>query len=779
MVLKSLKRVPFAEGSKIKLGGSIIINDDAPENVDEGGTCLVYRGHVESGLGLLEGTPVIIKEFYPKTEYNPLDFERQKDGKLKVSQITKDSETYKEKFQQFMKGIELQKELSRSQAMEIAVKPLLEGWYGDTYYVVSDIHLGRDISKVKSTSLEERLKIAICVAESMQILHESGYVMLDFKPENLMYIESPASVRIIDTDSLWNCSNNKEYTRYINRRYLSPELLNSMRKYKEGDLSTEQLHNSEKDDITPLHDIYAMGVFFLELFMQWLPECVTRENEIVVEPLETVFKKMRENLLTEFIEKYRTENISSRRLQEVGEKLLGLIEKSTYFTRAKRRKKGYDSAQKMFKELCEIYSLLTSENLESKRKIAKANGIFTAYNMLQKYPLFHYTVREDELSVVLAGNHLMMEDMLSAVISIGQMVDKSLKIHLVGEDIERFWEDYVSENKNAALKRAIILSKNKEVIINDIDKNIVARALAEIEIYTGDTKEVLKRLASNGESAYFVLLDESSEKNEEFIKCIGENVDNRKTFVGYLQSEEEIQEKKKVTGLEIHEISAASFCSTYNEKMYEEQIFDMGLMAHAYYMGGMKKDISLNDMEILKAELKNNIYNMASSERTGLHSIYKMASLGIDTRIPGKNQKFMKKIQSDEVLEKLAWIEHLSWSGFMLTSGAVPATIEEFEEYAYKEKNDWKCRENQKHLKHPLLVSSEPYRKLSDEQWECEWDKINVDALDNLDRVSIRIFEWYNRYKADVKEKFEKYNIPAPWWVDEVCGRMDSCIIRA
>ena len=44
---------------------------------------------------------------------------------------------YQSRKAQFMQGIQNQKKLSDSQALEIGVKPFIEGQWGDSYYVVS------------------------------------------------------------------------------------------------------------------------------------------------------------------------------------------------------------------------------------------------------------------------------------------------------------------------------------------------------------------------------------------------------------------------------------------------------------------------------------------------------------------------------------------------------------------------------------------------------------------------------------------------------------------
>lgn len=761
------ERTPLSKGAEIELNGVVIVNDNNPQDVDEGSTCLVYRGHVKSGPGMIPGTSVIIREFYPKSDTTVLDIERKKDenylySKLEVKGITKKKAEYLSKLYQFQKGIEVQKDLATSAAMEIAVKPWLEGQYGDGYYVISDTHAGVDIGKTHLGTLAEKLQMAVCVAESMGILHEAGYIMPDFKPENLLYIEKPNNVRIIDTDSLWKYGSDIKKEVYANVKYASPELINIKVKVKTGEQSEGQIDKDLQRIMQPITDIYSMGEFFLEVFFQWLPEIEENSLFKYEEPLEEIIDIMKENgtLLQRFRELYKDEHISVKKLEDVGRRLISIIERATYYNRNRRKTKGFNNAFSMMKELSDLYYILTSEVLVPRKEIAKANGVFAAYNMLQKAPLYKYLTYENGkkvLSVVFTGNHAMLDDMLSAVISIGQMLDTELKIHLVGNNMESFWNNYTSEARNSELKRAVVVMKDGRVIMNEVDSKLVDRSLATIELHTFETTEVIRTLSRKRLSKYYVLLNENVDNNERLMNIIFTEFVEEKPFVGYIKTQEEDDYEESIYEKDnIYSISALSFSSTYNEKMFKERIYRMGLMAHAYYMGYMKENSTVN-LEELEKEFKKDIYNIASSERVALHGIYKMESIGIHRNKPGRILNYYRSICDEETLEKLAWLEHLSWTGYMLTSGARAVSIDEFERYAYKGDNDWKCKEDKKHLKHPLLVSSKPKRAVTNEMWENQFEELDIKTFDPLDRVSYCVFKWYISQREVIREKFNDF----------------------
>ena len=143
--------------------------------------------------------------------------------------------------------------------------------------------------------------------------------------------------------------------------------------------------------------------------------------------------------------------------------------------------------------------------------------------------------------------------------------------------------------------------------------------------------------------------------------CGVEGKNMQKVCAAYLQTEELDMQMQEETGtqeagrenseeiLQWHPISVSCFSEVYSEKMYEEQVYKMGLMAHAYYRGWLRQQETL-DMEQLEQEYRNNIYSRMSSERAALHGIYKMASIGVDRNRPGRFRAYFEKIsdQKDE-----------------------------------------------------------------------------------------------------------------------------------
>ena len=117
-------------------------------------------------------------------------------------------------------------------------------------------------------------------------------------------------------------------------------------------------------------------------------------------------KIQEEVLLREFLDCYIQESpVDKEELKSIGESLIKIIKKMTM----SRPKKRYQSAGKVMEQLNQLLYTIASVKLIPKKQAAKANATFLAYNMLQKYPLFHYASTDEkkilQLKIALAGCH--------------------------------------------------------------------------------------------------------------------------------------------------------------------------------------------------------------------------------------------------------------------------------------------------------------------------------------------------------------------------------------
>ena len=519
-------RHPMPQGTKIYIKGTdlVIVRDGETEEYYEGGTCLVYSGSVQEGTGIVPGTRVIIKEFYPVSTEVLFDIKRREDGSLIIEDSTKQRAEYIYKREQFDLGYKYQRELSGSNAMEIAIKPLFYVEWGDSVYIISDVHHGKNLDEIQSEPLAKKIAIASSFAETMEILHENGYIMLDIKPENFFCVNQPIAIRIVDTDSIVAYKDLNRITEqklFMNQKYMAPDV-KFMRDQIQYGITEREKKDLKKCCLTPNADRYAMGVLLYKVFFEQIPE------------FEDYSQCDEERLLSQLNKIYLSEKPGeNKKIEETLRTLLEILKKLLIKNMYKRKIGGYGADKEIVAKLNEAYVQLTSEKLVLRKEIAAANGRFAAYNLLQKYPLYDYTVMNaqgiSELKVAILGKHIMRNDMLSAVISIGQMLDQMLIVELVADDAVDFWKDYISENQNSSLAKAVTWEIDGQIISDEIDSGLVDRSLAHIRIWTQDGYIPTSR--------YYIVLEEDEAVLKESIQMITSCMGTEQIFIGMLQNE--------------------------------------------------------------------------------------------------------------------------------------------------------------------------------------------------------------------------------------------------
>lgn len=843
------ERCPMPAGTEIPVAGTDIriVRDGKENDYNTGSTCLVYKGHITSGSGVISGTRVIIKEFYPFSSQVLFDLARRKDGSLHAPGSTLTRSAYQDCREQFLQGLAYQKELAASSAMEISVRPLFVTAWGDSLYIISDVHNGRDLQEFTPSTLREKLSAAISFAEAMGILHESGYIMTDIKPDNFLWIKSPNAVRIIDTDSIVPFSDAGRISSgrlFGNRNHLAPEIEAIAIKMSEG-ASPRDLARLKKICLTPDADRYSMGIFLFHLFWGRYP--ASREISSLPGPSPRSsaggFPVMPPALSEEFLACYGNEIVQARVPAEpLLRSILEILGRLLIQSPGVRRSRGYSDEKTLISDLQTTYMQLTSRKLTLRRETARANGRFAAYNLLQKHPLFDYPFRpcrskdrqpsknfteadhtkdhrsigtshstelrnENSCRTAVSGRHTMRSDMLSAMISVGQMPDLPLTVRIIAEDASDFWRDYISEGQNPALARAVTWEPDPAQACprntgpydgpGMTDPQLVARPLAHIlPCRFRDKHEEAAALTSafDAGTRYFIILEEDFSRRRDLIRHLLDTAvrERQDTFIAFLRYEHEdftsavsaifpwqdqipqgwhvIRSGDSIVlvtqdcSITLYMISAEAFTETYSERMFSERVYQMGLMAHMYYSmdteadNGGHKENPLHTLRAQESSFQKDVYGIASSERCALHGLYKMAALGIDARMPGHAQKYQEMTEDPATLEKLAWIEHLSWTAFMLTSGAVPVSMEDYDSYAYTGSNDWKDK-SARHLRHPLLCSSLPDSSCTLRNYSS-LEEITPEIyakLDPLDRVSVRITQWYADHRTEYLTRYRDW----------------------
>lgn len=728
-----MNREPLVQGDLIEIEGNTVrIEQEAGRGVSS----IVYTGEIVQKDASLP-VKVIIKEFYPRKGLKRVGTKLQR---LAMDELPAEFWSVAELFKV---GYRKQNEMGNSNLMEIAVRPYLYGSYGDSEYYVSDVHLGMSLEHAQFSTLKEKLDCMIRLAEVFGILHnddsdqnERKFVMLDFAPSNILWIENPKGVRILDADSIVPYKGAKAGQAYSLRtvgigdnNYTSPGLRKLKRNVDSGLVTLEQ---ELPFYARPQENVYSLGCYFYELlFGSFSPEDLCEMNY--------------GELCGKLFEKYEAELGSLSN----AEALLDVVWKAVQPKFRNRQKNG----RVLMQELNAVLKKIHAYEYIPKKTIAQANGTFLAYNLLEEYPLFEYLSEKEngkkQLHAAIIGNHRLREEMLSAILCM-QMLDTEMIIDIMAEDAEEFWKEYLTANPAAA--SAVTWSVNGEIQSDRIDPALITERLAHMNLISKKAEDPLTAEDLDG-ARYIVLLEETVHDRQERMNRILQNLKRRQetenVLISYLQHVQEISEEAvtcEQDAILLHRINSSKFTEEYNEEMFSRRVFRMALYAHAYYNGYMSGNEAV-DLTALEKELQENPYHMGSSQRTGLHSIYKLASVGIHRNALGKFLQYYRLLQDKNILEQLTWLEHRSWTAFLITKGAVPLSYEEFLQTAYQNGNNWKdVTTDPKHMRHPLLVSSgvnTEYMLPVEDGLENLESRINLENMDLLDQMSYQIARWY------------------------------------
>lgn len=744
-----MKRLPIKEGTVIEVNSVKISVSDL---IGEGSTCLVYTGQILEEGFILEDTLVTIKEFYPADSDSEFGIRRLENGTLQFPEITRDFAGFKARKEQFEAGYRVQKELANSDIMEIMVKPFLYGRYGDSTYIVSDIHMGTGLDQVHFTTLSEKLLCAVRVVELFGILHEAGYMMLDFKPENLLWINQPQMVKLMDSDSVIRSEPQEDKENvaeklqssadgdvlYTNNRYSAPEVLLLKEMIETGKCFLEEKRTAY---LRPQVNVYSLGIFLFELFFDRYP----MDEDM----------RFTRDLLRELLVKYDGE----LRDETVADRLLAII-KTAVCPKVRRR---FADAGVMMRILNESVEQITSQKYLPKKSIAKANCTYLSYNMIEKYPLYDYSHNangETVMNVAIIGSHVFRESLLKVMIPCGQMLDSRLNIHMFTQDAISFWDYYTSEVCNPEAKRTIQCYIDEEKINDEqeiILAEIVDKPLAAIYFHTDMELKSISNVIKQENISYIILAKESTEDNCGMVNDIIKNLPRKKHFVAFLTEDKnyEVITRERISTFPI---IMEKVSDGYDETAYKSHIYNMGLNVHEFYYRGNVPRAAIDE---IKESYKKDTYSIESSERSALHTYYKLKSLGIDPKSSKAPYVFYEKIlnektRSQELFNKIVYLEHRSWTAFMVVNGvkAIDKLDDAFNYYAYDGDNDWKKKDPRGHVViHPCMKYSRPGRNLNVSMWEKKISKSIQKKLDPLDLRSLEIYDAVNMIASKRKER--------------------------
>lgn len=697
----------------------IVIQDTG---IAYGSSNICYSVRVYTGDSDTIGRPMILKEFYPLDKANE-EYEIYRDEKQQLhfffSRDGKEPEA-REKVRKRREAVKqayaLQQKLAAvNQTMGIVVYPVAA--WGDeeqlTYYTLHRADWGKSLEQEPPTTLREILRVMHSAADSVARMNAQGYVHGDLKPENLLWIDrGTASSRVVLFD--FDCSFD-----YKNRNY--PDCLRGTPGYLAPELRSSA-SICRRAVCNPCMDVYALGcILFRLIFDGNFP---TRADETSCTPDKAPFvSRLRDKCNTDRTWRGK---LSEKQQQELASILWHSIRQERDPRLNGRYRKPADLA-------AALGSLLDNLGIRQlpKDTVSRASYTMLSAEIIDKYPLYHYK-KSDTMDVVLAGISPMRDAFLEHLISACQMLDTTLRVHIISPHVN----DYLEQ----LLQTRPALGKIVSIWLNDSnytgeqyapkDASIVEQKLAELHCYDAPiTAESIQTCLQNREADYYLLVDADTDRNYHTAQTLAEQRKSR-AFIGYTDGRGDGFGLRNLPFPDTAPIGCNERFSV-SEKSFQTDIVERAFQVHKHYA-----DKNADESHLRKEFLEADAYNKSSSIRAALSLAYEAASIGIDLKQAEGGVAFQTRIEArGEDYNKLLWLEHRAWCGYMVMQGYTQPTREQIRAYAFRDGNDQK---NKRAKLHPCLCPSRAdgleLTALSHADWEREETEA---AFDPLDRFSL------------------------------------------
>lgn len=717
------ERAALNRGDELELtframGGQVYMQKAViEEQIGRGASCLTYIVRLFSDEK--HSSKMIMKEFYPLPEGTGFQIERR-GTKLCASGDEKGRERYRELKERFRQSFQLQNALSDSGAMEVMVRPYHLAEFGDSLYILSDMHLGTILARSKVKSLSEKLWLIYRTAEAVELLNEQGYLYMDLNPSNILWIPSQQSVKLFDVDSMipWHNLEQIHHIR-VTRPYTPPEL----------EELEEWFDINKEAFLKPTWDVYCLGLIFFQLLTGRFPT--------------------EEDLKTGYGKEYEVEQICMQAGCEEPE-TAAFMKRILARSLSRKFRVRYSSAGEMCGDLNQLKKMLDAQEFIPKKEYARANDLMQSYHILEKWPVYRYTRREEGreiLDMAVCGNQPVREAFFKAAFSCVHMPGMLLRIRLYADDVSGFMEKIKKENP--AFVRTVHIYQEDRCVWGEEERRnagllICEEPMAEIRLYEKSQEEML---ANGGAfireipSLYVLLLRKNRRDGELLLNGVSEPV-----------------------------LNAEWKCSYYNEELFDTRIMKWALNVHDFYYRGTHERAS---KEEVRQTFENDIYNLDSSMRSALSVKYKLGAAGADTEDTDPAEEFYRRVLSPEtgnreLFDLLSDQEHLSWCAFMVINGWDLPDESEIGQYAFSGKNDFKDRERRLH---PCLVSSRPGNRLKDMErkiWNRQKLSKTVTAgLDDLEQMCLKLHRIAGNKAKEIRPE-----------VNRLCGQLARKLAR-
>lgn len=722
------------------------------EKIGEGTSCVCYSVKVGEGEDYQK---MVMKQFYPRTGAK-CSYEYELDNlELRIKDY--ESSGVSALGDHFKAAYQLQNKLAMQtdETMDVVVRPLFKHFQGSSMLVLYEANYGKSMDKYIHGSVDvlELVRFLEQAAEAMQKIHDAGYVLMDIKPENIMWSEDKRQVRFFDFDASVGIREHipMENLRYDAREELRPPELAGVT--DSGMLSMF---------LEPQLDIFGLGcIMYYGIMGKYPPRDAENRTNAYMEYHKAI-----------------TDRIGSSFSEEQKEELYDIIAGCLKVSVDER----ISSARELAGRLHELY-----DKVIQRRKAETNYYILSAYAM-DKYPLYDYCYkcgRKKILDVSIIGMSPIVDAFVKHIFSCAQMLNTDMHIRLYSGEAEQYMKKLVDSCPQLRTTARFYLDgaewQNMEG--GNLDGRITQEPLACFYIYSQevDTKNIGQIVAGKGyaDSGYYLIVSEPYEGNREIAEVLARCLESGsgRVFIGYGVDSSNYRnlETNVKAGMENENLKLGVFsCTAYIDEMAEferdadgkKSIYDIALDIHTFYT----KD--WNETADRKSILENfrspdqygNYYNMKSSIRCALSIPYKMFLVGLVGN-EAASSGFCKAVldNTDSAKNKLyllAYMEHVSWLCFMIMEGYSLPEDKQLEGYLYRNGNDHR---NKLEKLHPCICGSRPDRvflleDLPHDKWVDEAEK-NSDldmgeisgGYDSLDRMSLKLHKICEDKTEDIR----------------------------
>ena len=622
------------------------------------------------------------------------------------------------------------------------------------------------ISKNPVDRCEQKLlniiRIINTLSKCAEYMHESGFICLDFKPENLSIEKEIKAENIND----------------LNTSKISYYDLDSIREIGEKEIDLVGTLGYCSPEVKcgfadKRSDIYSIGAILYNAIVVLEDGDGHYYNDLFTD------RKKYSHIQMNVSDSLLINNSIINSNEEIKNRLITILKKCLHFNPNKR----YQKCSELIYDLEKVIAILTPNEIISKlgfNKYMVINDINSSLRninieaILQLHlwnrPLYSHLDNRESITykVLIIGNDDISLKYVDMIL-LCQMYHVILDITILTENAEKLSSLYCKFRP--ASKRLININGNNP----DIETRISFKNLNLLNIRNNSfIKDVAISLADSVEKKFnrvFISLGEQI--LNESIACQLNNSDMVIGDIDYISFEKDlIQKNDRIFPIVVNE-EIQSLSDDPGFKDLERMAFN----THVIWKGLTL--VSENDYY----DFRRDMYNYNASLRFALSVKYKLYSLGINMtkEISEDELKSVLKSLDREELYKIADIEHRRWNySYLIDGWDAPSDIDGFVDYKRCIKDTLKVgkdvisysAKNADYKLHACMVpgsASDILESYSEDDWLYPSKKDN--ELDQLDRVSIEL------YRTAVKEVKNKADISPEVQVKKVNYKLYDVIL--